>query len=199
MNNAELEALLRRARPPEISEESLAMFPRRVLAGLDRQAAPRRAERPFFSRLAWAGGLAACLLMTVAVSRWHERKSAQAAPSSDILASAKLVHGMLAMFPNRVRAIVEDARGVNFVLSDGNQVPVSQPLYLRICDGRHCSSIVTFSGQEIQVAGQTVTALSDARDGIIVTGRQFVWCGTNGLDADAPFQIEAKVLAAGAM
>jgi hypothetical protein len=189
---------LRRARLPEISGESLETFPRRVLARLDGEVAPRRAAVNLFPRLAWAVGLAACLLAALAVGRWHGRRQTQTVPSGDILASAKLTHEMLAMFPNRLRAIVHDARGLHLILSEGENVPPSTPIYARICDGKNCSSFVTFSGQEIPVAGQKVTALSDARGGIILTGSQFVWSSTDGIDA-GQLKIEARNLAPAAM
>ena len=70
------------------------------------------------------------------------------------------------MFPHQVRAIVQDESGLKLVLSDSGDVPVSPPLYVRISDGGHSSSFVTFSGQEIQAAGQSITVLADARGGI---------------------------------
>jgi hypothetical protein len=198
MSETELESILRRARLPEISQESLEVFPRRVIAGLKGECAPRPTARSFFPRLAFACGLAACLLV-LAVGHWHGRMEKETIPSGDILASTKFIHEMLAMFPNRVRAIVEDARGVNLFLSDNNNVPASPPLYVHICDGKNCSSFVTFSGQEVQVAGQQVTALSDAHGGIIVTGRQFVWSSAEGMEAGNHLKIEAENLGPTAM
>ncbi len=194
MNKAELDSILRSARLPEIPEDSLELFPRRVVAALKRDSAPRPLALSYFPRLAWAFGLAACLLFAFSIGRWHGRMETETLSSNDILASTKLVREMLAMFPNRVRAIVEDAQGVKLVLSNGENVPASTLLYVRICDGARCSSFVTFSGQEIQVAGQEVTALSDARGGIIVTGNQFVWSSTEQFHAGNPLKIEAKTL-----
>ena len=199
MNNPELESILKRARMPEISEASLETFPRRVISGLQRDDAPTPPARSFFPRLAWVGGLAACLLAAFAMGRWHGRMETGTISSEDILASAKLVHEMLAMFPNRVQAIVEDAQEVKLILSPDANMPAHALLYVRICDGRHCSSFVTFSGQEIQVAGQKITALADGRGGIIVTGGQFVWSSTERIDAGAQLRIEAKNLAPEAM
>jgi hypothetical protein len=58
---------------------------------------------------------------------------------------------------------------------------------------------VTFSGQEIQVDGQTITVLADARGGIILTGNQFVWSNTERIDAGNPLKIEAKNLSPAAL
>jgi hypothetical protein len=199
MTKSELESILKRARPPEISEESLSMFPRRVVARLQRQDQPARAARHFSPRFAWGLGLAACIVLVLPIVRWHGSVERKTIPSGDILANTKMVHEMLAMFPNRVRAIVEDARGVSLVLSESEDVPASQPLYVHLCDGRNCSSFVTFSGQEIQVAGQKVTTLSDAHGGIILTGNQFVWSSAERMETGRRLQIEAKNLDSAAM
>ena len=105
-----------------------------------------------------------------------------------------MIRETLAMFPNQVRAIVQDERGINLVLSDRDNVPVSTPIYVRICDGKHCSSLVTFSGQEIRIAGQKLTVLSDTQGGIILTGNQFIWSNTERNFADNRLKIEARNL-----
>jgi hypothetical protein len=71
MNNPEIESLLKKARLPEISEESLAMFPRRIVAGIQHNDPPGRAARNFSPRLAWAFGLVACIVIAFAVGHWR--------------------------------------------------------------------------------------------------------------------------------
>ena len=73
MKQPELESILRKARLPEISDESLEMFPRRVVARLNRDDLPIRTAKHFFPRLAWAFGLAVCVVMAVAISHWVRR------------------------------------------------------------------------------------------------------------------------------
>jgi hypothetical protein len=197
MNKSELESILKKARLPEIAEESLEMFPRRIVARLKRNDPPPRPARNFPSLLAWAFGLAACLAIAFAIGHWRGRT--EAAPSGDLLANARVVRETLAMFPNRLRAIVQDERGLSLILSESEDVPVSPPLYVRMCDGQHCSSFVTFSGQEIQVAGQKITVLADARGDIILTGNQFVWLNTRQIPAGKDMKIEAKNLAPAVM
>jgi hypothetical protein len=192
MNNPELDSILKKARLPEIPEESLAMFPRRIVAGIKRNDPPARAARSFSPHLAWAFGLAACVVIAFAIGLWRGRMEGETFPTTDSLASIKLIHETLAMFPNQVRAIVEDEHGLNLILSDTADVPVSTPIYVRICDGKQCSSLVTFSGQEIQIAGQKLTVLSDARGGIILTGNQFVWSNTGQIAAQNNLKISAK-------
>src|SRR5208283_3081857 len=194
MNKPELESILKKARLPEIPEESLAMFPRRIVAGIKRNDPPARVARSVSPHLAWAFGLATCVVIAFAIGHWRGRMEKETFPANDSLASIKLVRETLAMFPNQVRAIVEDEHGINLVLSDTVDVPVSPPLYVRISDGKHSSSFVTFSGQEIQIAGQKLTVLSDARGGIILTGNQFVWSNTGQIAAQNNLKISAKNL-----
>jgi hypothetical protein len=181
MNDAELDKQLRAARGPVLDADYVEDFPRMVLANLRSTPPPVIQPRPTWRpRLAWGFGMALCLLVAFAAGHWHGRMAAD----QDVLADSKLVQETLAMFPNRVRAIVRDERGMNLVLSDNEDVPVSTPIYVRICDGQNCSSLVTFSGQEIQIAGQKLTVLAEADGGIIVEGNQFAWSNRNGLGWD---------------
>jgi hypothetical protein len=199
MNQPELDSILKKARLPEIPEESVELFPRRIVARLKRNESPARHALNILPRLAWAFGLAACIVIAFAIGHWHGRVAAETALANDSLTNIKLIRETLAMFPNRVRAIVQDEHGLNLVLSDNADVPASPPLYVRICDGKHCSSLVTFSGQEIQIAGQKITVLADARGGIILTGSQFVWSNTERTYAGNHLKIEAKNLGTVAM
>jgi hypothetical protein len=58
---------------------------------------------------------------------------------------------------------------------------------------------VTFSGQEIEFAGQKIAVLADSRGGIILTGNQFVWSNTERTYAGNHLKIEAINLGAVAM
>jgi hypothetical protein len=194
MNKPELESILKKARLPEISEESLEMFPRRIVTRLKRNDSLSRAARNLSPHLAWAFGLAACVVIAFAIGHWRGRLDTGTIPATDSLASPKFIRETLAMFPNRVRAIVQDERGINLILSDNDDVPVSAPLYVRICDGEHCSSLVTFSGQEVQIAGQKVTVLADTHGGVILAGQHFMWSDTERVYAAGHLKITAKNL-----
>ena len=196
MNKTELESILKKARLPEIAGESLEMFPRRVAGRLDRHDPLPRPARNLSRRVAWAFGLAACVVIAFAAGHWRGRMETGTIPAADPLASIKLIRETLALFPNQVRAIVQDEDGLKLVLSEHGDVPSSPPLYVRICDGAHCSSFVTFSGQEIEIAGQKITVLADLRGGIILAGSRFVWSSTEQTDAGKNMKIEAKVLGA---
>jgi hypothetical protein len=193
MNNPDLDSILKKARTPERSEEFWAEFPQQVARGLNRARTDNfRPKQNWFPRLAWGFATAICILAAFAISHWRGQTEAKA--STDILANAKVVDETLAMFPNQVRAIVQDERGLNLVLSDSADVPASPPIYVRICDGKHCSSLVTFSGQEIQIAGQKMTVLSDAQGGIILMGNDFAWSSREPTYAKNDLKIEAKNL-----
>ncbi len=199
MKTPELESILKQARLPEIPEESRDLFPRRIVARLKRNDLPRFAPRYSRPRLAWAFGLVLCVAIAFAVGHWHGRMETEAVLAKDSLANTKLIQETLALFPNRVRAIVQDETGLNLVLSDQEDVPTSAPIWVKMCKGGKCVSLVTFSGQEIQIGGQKVTVLSDARGGIILEGNKFVWSSTDKINAGGRWQIQAKNLGPASM
>lgn len=197
MNKVELDSILRKARTPQPPEEFWDEFPQQVARGLNHaRTGSDRAERNWFPRLAWGFAAAICILAALAVGHWRGRMEMKTISSKDVLANAKLVHETLAMFPNQVRAIVEDKHGLNLILSENKNVPASTPLYVRVCDGKQCVSVVTFSGQEIEIAGQKMTVLSDARGGIILMGGDFAWSSDGKNYAEKNLKIEAKNLGA---
>jgi hypothetical protein len=195
MNKSELDSILKKARTPERSQEFWEEFPQQIARGLNQaRTENHRPGRSWFPRLAWGFATAICVLAAFALGHWRGQMETKTVSSNDILANAKVVRETLAMFPNQVRAIVEDEHGVNLVLSKDENVPASTPLYVRICDGKHCSSVVTFSGQEIQIAGQKMTVLSDAQDGIILMGNDFAWSSREPSYAKNELKIEARSL-----
>ncbi len=191
MNDAELDQKLRTAQGPALDAEYLADFPRQVLARVRSAPGAARVAGPsWWSWLGWGAAATACMIAAFAASQGYARRHSE----SDVLASASVVQETLALFPNRVRAIVHDEHGLNLVLSDQADVPSSTPIYVRICDGEHCTSQITFSGQEIQIAGQKLTVLSDGGGGIILEGKQFVWSSTSQIHARSNLRIQAKPL-----
>jgi hypothetical protein len=212
MNDSELDKKLKAARGPALEWDYVDDFPRSVLAKLRSSPSPRPSgmragvrglglfgcwmldvgcwmfRRP--SRLAWGLAATICLFIAFTAGHWHGRMAAD----QDVLANARLIQETLAMFPNRLRAIVQDEHGLNLVLSDQANVPVSTPIYVRICNGQHCSSVVTFSGQEVQMAGQKITVLSDGRGGVIVEGNQFAWSNSGGGELAPGLKVQARFI-----
>jgi hypothetical protein len=193
MKDSELNRLLKATKVPARPPEFWVQFPRRVTARLHwKPAATSAAAAPRFPRLGWALGLAACVLITFFIGYRHGHTKATA--ENGFLQNEKVIKEMLATFPNRVRGIVQDERGLNVVLSDKDDVPVSTPLWVQICDGKNCSAMVTFSGQEIRLGQRNVTVLSDASGKIILAGDNFLWSNGQTLLADSKLKIEAKTL-----
>jgi hypothetical protein len=173
MNNSELERKLKAARVPEWAEEYWDAFPRRVMSQLKRSSPRRVAGRYWMPRLAWASGVLVCLGVALGIA--HRSRSDKADTSLALLQNEKVVREVLSLFPNRVRAIVQDEHGLQLVLSDRPDVPTSPPLWIKFCDGRHCRAAVTFSGQELQIDGEKVQVLADARGGVMLVGNRLFW------------------------
>ena len=196
MNDADLNKKLKATPVPARDEDYWESFPRLVSAKLRTAPVERPAiDRHWRPRLAWGGGIAlACLMIGFAAGHWHgqmEKKDAYA-----LLQNGKMLQEVLTLFPGRVRAITQDEHGVQLVLAEQADVPASTPIYVRICDGKQCLALVTFSGQELEIAGQKVTVLSDAQGGVIVTGPRFAWSSDRPAGASNGLKIEARRLSA---
>ena len=193
MNDFDLERKLKAAQVPARDEDYWESFPRVVLANLRSAPSPRHAVRHWLPRLAWGSSIAfACLVIGFALGHWRGRT--EKTDPYALLQNGKMLREVMALFPNRVRAIVQDRQGLQLVLSDKPDVPASTPLWVKICDGKECAAVVTFSGQEIQVAGQKLTVLADARGGIILAGDRFAWASDQPGVASGTLKIEAKRL-----
>jgi hypothetical protein len=199
MKKSELESILKRARLPEIPEKSSEIFPRQIVARLQHNDSPARATRQLSLRLGWALGLVACVVLAFAIGYWTGRKEHRTILAPDSMAGLKLIRETLTRFPNRVRAIVEDEHGLSLIISDKADVPASTPIYVRIWDGKYYSSLVTFSGQEVQIAGQQVTVLSQGDGGIILEGSKLFWSTGKPVYAERNLKIEARNLGLNSM
>jgi hypothetical protein len=144
--------------------------------------------------MALAAGFAVVLCLAILFATNHSLPQTNKVASSTLLQNPELIRETLAMFPGRVRAITQDERGLNLVLSDQPNVPPSTPLYVHVCDRKHCQSFVTFSGQEIQVAGQKISVLSDSQGKMILVGEDFVWSDKDQVHSGTRLEIEAKNL-----
>jgi hypothetical protein len=195
MNNDELDAILRKARTPEPTGEFRELFSRQIVSRLNPSRTRTIRNRQGWSpRWAWGLATAVCVLAAFAIGHWRGQLEMKTALENDVLLNAKFVQQTLAMFPNQVRTIEHDQHGLNLILSNNGNVPASSPIYVRICNGENCSSVVTFSGQEIQIAGQKLTVLSDAHGGIILEGDRFVWSSNGKNYVEENLKIEAKNL-----
>ena len=194
MNDAELNRILKSAESPRPPEGYWQDFPDRVVRQLNRPLPPEHRTVRWVPRLVWAGGLAAvCIIVGFIFShRFATPESANG--NGQLLQSEKLILEVLAMFPKRVRAIVKDESGMQLVLSDEADVPESPPLWVKICQGKRCTTLVTFSGQELQIAGQKLTVLSDANGSVILTGDRFAWASDDQGAGAQNLMIQARAL-----
>ncbi len=194
MNDHDLEKKLKAVPVPARAEDYWESFPRLVSARLRTSPAGRPVlEHRWLPRLAWGGGIAfACLMIGFAVGHWRGRTEKNDAYA--LLQNGKMLQEVLTLFPNRVRAITQDEHGVQLVLADQADVPVSTPIYVHICNGKQCSSLVTFSGQELEIAGQKVTVLLNAEGGVIVAGPRFAWSSDQPARVSGGLKIEARRL-----
>lgn len=193
MNNRDLEKVLKSATPPERPLEFWEQLPRRVSARIHWQAklgtAPGSKPRIWWSSWTWGfSAAAACLVIAFALGNWRGTK-----PANGLLQNEKVVREVLAMFPNQVQAIVQDENGLSLSLADKPDVPASRPLWIKVCDGKHCRSFITFSGQAVQIAGQRVEVLADAQGKVMLLGDRFFWSSTEAAPRDH-LRIDARQL-----
>ena len=90
-------------------------------------------------------------------------------------AAAIILREFSALYPNQVKAIVQDNHGIELTLADKPDVAPGKPLVLKVCQPRGCQEIITFSGQNIDVAGHEVTVRTENGGRVILHGDQFLW------------------------
>jgi len=195
VDDNELNQLLQSARIPERPTRYWAEFPEEVIRRLRREAAEARAEPRKVPVMVWAIGFAtACVVIGFVVGSWHGHRRSYEGES--LAANAKLIHEVAALFPNRVRAVISDDSGMRLVLSEQADVPVSAPLFLKVCDGKNCQRIITFSGQEVHIGGKSFEVLADAQGAVMLVGSQGFWTSAEPGRSLANLKFEAKVLEA---
>jgi hypothetical protein len=117
MKDSELDQMLKSVRVPDRPEEYWDEFPGRVSMGIRRgeRARPVAARRGLI--LIWCTGAAGLLLLLgFAIDHWRGVKTSE---ETFVLAqNEKLIREMLTLFPQRVRAIMQDEQGMELVLSE---------------------------------------------------------------------------------
>src|SRR5207249_100511 len=105
---------------------------------------PGLAERFRAARLAWAVGLAsACIILGLLIASRKENVNA----ATQLSSMQKYYREVAALFPNQIQAVVLDEHGPHLILAEAANVPNSTPIFLTICQARHCQKFITFSGQ----------------------------------------------------
>jgi hypothetical protein len=198
MNDAELNELLKSARVPERPDAYWERFPKRVILRVQDREARRETSRagPGFSRIFQTWGIRLALtsglvLLTIAAFWW--RKSQSVSRDRDFVKVQKYFHEIDTLFPRQVRAIVFDGHGARMLLAEKPNVPDSPPVYLKICNGKSCQELVTFSGQRVEVNNDLCEVLITRQDEVIIIGEKLFW-GSHGFKAPTQYRIEAKLL-----
>jgi len=211
MNNKELDQILKSARVPERPAEYWERFPRQVTTrarDLERAEgrAGERAQEPDlrsafgagFCGLRWKPALAVglaftCIVFGFILGLWRGRSSGTDPQLAEL---GKYFREIAALFPNQLEAIVFDEAGAHMVLADRPNVPVSPPMYVKICGPKGCQRFVTFSGQQIRVNGDVFEVLVDRQGDVLLVGAQWVWSSSEPAGKTSPYRIEARPLPA---
>ena len=142
-----------------------------------------------------AAGLALALaLIGLGLGIWKQHASPAADPQ--YAAIRRCFQEVAALFPNQLQTIVFDARETHLILAEQPNVPVSQPLYVKIDGPTGCRRFVTFSGQQIRFNDELCDVLLDGGGHVLLVGRQLVWSSAQPGRSTGGYQIEAKLLAA---
>jgi hypothetical protein len=216
MNDKELNEVLKRAAVPERGADYWERFPSQVTAVIERRRQDARAEksthasvaavveggaawawvsafRSLVSKPAFAFGIAAvCLTLGFVLGFWRGQRS----PSYDpqLAEAQQYFREIQGLFPRQLQAIVFDQQGAHLVLAQEPNLPVSPPLYLKICGPAGCQRFVTFSGQQIRINGEVCDVLSDHQGNVLVVGRQLLWSGSKPGTRSGQYQVEARTL-----
>ena len=195
MSNDELHDLLKASKVPERSDQHWEIFPNEIMRAIERRGSSALKELhpvgPSFGRV-WAIGLAcACVVIAFVFGFWRGQESKSKA--SDFAAIQKYFREIELLFPNQLQAVVIDANGPRFVLSESANMPRSTPVVIRVCEGKRCKTVLTFSGQKIQVNNETCEVLLDSKGDVIVVGDDIVWSSAEG-NSRRSMHVEARAL-----
>lgn len=121
----------------------------------------------------WPLAAAACLLLVLLTKRPPATPPATASDLQD--EAAIIFREVSALYPNQVRAITRGRDGLRLTLADEPDLEPGKPFVLRVCKNSACEDIITFSGQQITVAGHDVTLRADSDGRVILQGDELLW------------------------
>jgi hypothetical protein len=194
MNDSDLDKLLKHSKVPRQSERFWQELTRTISSKIHFSGHRKPATSttaPPWSMIAWGMSFAAICL--IAGFAFPKKANLNLIHAYDPSQNQKLVDEVLGLFPNQVEAILQNQNGVQLVLSEKPNIPSSTPIWIKVCDGASCRSIVTFSGQTVEVDGQQVEVLSDSRQQIMLVGEHFFWSSEDGQSKDH-LEINARAM-----
>jgi hypothetical protein len=166
-------------------------------AARDRLKSSRPGTHPRFATwLLWPLAAAACVLLAwISIRPATPGKNLTTAPPArQEDAAAVILREVSALFPNQVRSIVKDESGLQMMLADEPDIKPAQALVLKICDTRSCREIITFIGQNIEVAGHKVTVRTENGGRVILDGERFLWSSDLKKQSGSDIHIESRWL-----
>lgn len=175
MTNNELERLLKTSKAPHRDNLFWENLSENVIRRIQQRPPESDAMRPKLrSNFApWGIGLATTCLIVGFWFGFHNPSSRDT--KKQLAAARKYFREVESLFPNQMRAIVFENGEARLLLSDKPDVPASSPLFVKICSGKNCRSLVTFSGQQIQINGESFEILSDHKGDILLVGNKSIW------------------------
>lgn len=206
MTNLDLERILREAKPPPKPAGYAQEFAKSVITETQRRAGhtggasagvvaeqgiratfPRRSS--VWRQPAFAMGLPGLFLVGLMLFLMRSRSG-----MSEERIAGRYIEEVERLFPRQLKGIVFDQAGTHLVLADNAEMPESQPVYLKVCNGSNCQRYVTFSGQRISVAGEFLDVLLDGRGDVLLVGEHWLWSSSKPVENSRGYRIEAKCL-----
>jgi len=147
--------------------------------------------RPLVIRWSMRVGAAAVVIgLAIAVWKYHEASDTKPQDT----AMLKYFSELEALFPDQLRAVIFDNYGPRLMLSEQGNVPRSTPVYLKVCAAKRCQKVVTFSGQQVPINGDTYEVLTDAKGNLLLVGDNGVWSSAQPDSTSLPYVIEGRLL-----
>ncbi|MEO8616622.1 MAG: hypothetical protein ABI600_15875 [Luteolibacter sp.] len=149
-----------------------------LLAAKERMRSIRENRHPRIPAwLLWPLAAAACFLLAwVALQPLNTTGKTPAQPVAlQEDAASVILREFSALYPNQVKAIIQDSHGIQLTLADKPDVAQGKALVLKVCQAQGCEEIITFSGQNIEVAGHQVTVRTESGGRVTLDGDQFLW------------------------
>lgn len=161
------------------------------MAFIREKRAPRIGAWPL-----WSLAAAACFVVA-----WMALQPTAPAGKTSVPSIAKqedaatvILREFSALYPNQVKAIIQDSRGIQLSISDKPDVIPGKALVLKVCESSGCEQIITFSGQNIEVAGHFVTVRTESGGQVILDGEKFLWSSDFGGNPEPGIHIESRRL-----
>ena len=197
-NHSTIEDLVRNTKVPERSASYWQEFPKEVIrriAQLEHVPAVVRRNECRTSSMAWllpVGLATACLAIGFMIGFWSGGGRAR---SMDVLARYdKVYRETVRMFPHQVSAIVMKQGDAQLVLTDHANVPTSQPLVLKVTISGQTQHIITFSGQQVRLNGESCEVMTDANGNVILVGKGWCWSSQDARKKVGHYKFEAQPL-----